>query len=113
MLRPDEGLREYYTIGGRLQAFVIGHTSFDVITDITTMSAVRASLKGLTFQLSKFHLHPSYVQTHAERLLAATQYHLRQLYDQLIQPIQDKLSGRSIVFIPHNVLHYLPFHALF
>ena len=113
MLRPDEVLVEYYTIGDRLQAFVIGHNSFDVIADITTMSAVRASLKGLTFQLSKFHLHSSYVQTHAERLLAATQYHLRQLYDQLIQPIQDKLSGRSIVFIPHNVLHYLPFQALF
>ena len=113
MLRPDEVLVEYYTIGDRLQAFVIGHNSFDVIADITTMSAVRASLKGLTFQLSKFHLHSAYVQTHAERLLAATQYHLRQLYDQLIEPIQDKLSGRSIVFIPHNVLHYVPFQALF
>jgi tetratricopeptide (TPR) repeat protein len=113
MLGPDEVLVEYYTIGDRFQAFIIGHKSFDVVRDITTMSAVRRSLKGLTFQLSKFHLQPSYVQTHAARLLEATQYHLRQLYVQLIEPIQHRLSGRSIVFIPHNMLHYLPFHALF
>jgi CHAT domain-containing protein/tetratricopeptide (TPR) repeat protein len=113
MLGPDEVLVEYYTIGDRFQAFIIGHSSFDVVRDITTMNAVRASLKGLTFQLSKFHLQSSYVQTHAERLLEATQYHLQQLYMQLIEPIQHKLSGRSIVFIPHNILHYLPFQALF
>jgi CHAT domain-containing protein len=113
MLGPDEVLVEYYTIGGRFQAFIIGHDSFDVIRDITTMSAVRASLKGLNFQLSKFHLQPAYVQTHAERLLEATQYHLQQLHLQLVEPIQHKLTGRSIVFIPHNILHYLPFQALF
>jgi CHAT domain-containing protein len=113
MLRPDEVLVEYYTIGDRFQAFVIDHETFHVVRDLTTLKAVRASLKGLRFQLSKFHLQPSYVQTHAQKLLQAAQHHLHQLYRQLIEPLKDHISGRSIVFVPHHVLHYLPFQALF
>ena len=74
MLRPDEVLVEYYTIGGRFLAFVIGHESFDVIRDLTTTDAVRTSLKGLTFQLSKFHLQAGYVQNHASQLLRAADH---------------------------------------
>ena len=113
MLRPDEVLVEYYTIGDRFQAFVIGNKTFEVVRDLTTMKAVRTALKGLTFQLSKFHLQPAYVQRHAQRLLRATQHHLHQLYRQLIEPIKDHISGRSLIFVPHNMLHYLPFQALY
>jgi CHAT domain-containing protein len=113
MLRPDEVLVEYYTVGERFQAFIFGHDRFDVVRDLTTTSAVRASLKGLNFQLSKFHLQPAYVQNHSDQLLEATQYHLRELHAQLIAPIMDKLSGRSLIFIPHHVLHYLPFQAIY
>jgi tetratricopeptide (TPR) repeat protein len=113
MLGRDEVLVEYYTIGDRFQAFVIGHDSFHVVQDLTTIKDVRACLKGLTFQLSKFHLETDYVQKHTQRLLRATQHHLNELYKQLIEPLKDYLSGRSIVFVPHNMLHYLPFQALY
>ena len=113
MLRPDEVLVEYYTIAERFQAFVITRNRFEVVRDLTTTAAVRTALKGLTFQLSKFHLQPAYVQSHAALLLKATQHHLRDLYRQLIEPIREKIQAPSLIVVPHHVLHYIPFHALY
>jgi len=113
MLQPDEVLVEYYSIGDRFQAFIVGHDSFDVVPNLTTTAAVRTSLKGLTFQLSKFHLQPAYVQSHSDRLLTAMQYHLTELYKQLIEPIRSIIKQRSLVIVPHHSLHYIPFQALY
>jgi tetratricopeptide (TPR) repeat protein len=113
MLRPDEVLVEYYAIGDRFHAFLVGHKDFQVAWDLTTILEVRTSLKGLTFQLSKFHLQPAYVQRYGPVLLAATQHHLHDLYKQLIEPIKEVVGNRSLVIVPHHVLHYIPFQALF
>jgi CHAT domain-containing protein len=113
LLRTDEVLVEYYIIGDRFQAFIISSDNFDVVRDLTTMKAVRSSLKGLTFQLSKFHLQPAYVQIHEPQLLEAAQHHLYELHQQLIQPLQDKLRAQSLVVVPHQLLHYVPFDALY
>ena len=113
MLRPDEVLVEYYNIGDRLEAFIITRESFECVRNLTTLSAVRNSLKGLTFQLSKFHLQPDYVQTYASQLMEATRYHLRDLYRQLIEPMKDKIHAKSWITIPHQLLHYVPFAALY
>ena len=112
-LRPDEVLVEYYTIGDRFQAFLISRNNFEIVRDLTTTSAVRASLKGVTFQLSKFHLQPAYVQVHGPQLLTATQHHLREMHRQLIEPLQDKIPQQSLIVIPHQLLHYIPFDALY
>jgi CHAT domain-containing protein len=113
MLRTDEVLVEYYTVGDRFNAFIISHNSFDVVRDFASIRTVRTSLKGLTFQLSKFHLQSAYVQNHALQLLTATQHHLQELHRQLIEPIQDKIRSQSLILVPHQLLHYLPFHALY
>jgi hypothetical protein len=113
MLREDEVLVEFYTIGDRFQAFVIGRGSFDVIRDLTTVNAVRRSLKGLTFQLSKFRLEPDYVEKHSRQLLLAVQHHLRDLHGQLIRPLKNRIRARSLIVVPHQLLHYLPFDALY
>ena len=34
------------------------------------------------------------------------------LYQELIQPILAQVSGKELIIVPHDVLHYLPFHAL-
>jgi CHAT domain-containing protein len=46
-------------------------------------------------------------------LLKATQYHLQELYRQLIQPIREKIQLPNLIIVPHQVLHYVPFVALF
>src|SRR5206468_4948941 len=73
MLQPDEVLVEYFTIGDRFQAFIINRNKFEIVRNLTTTSTVRTALKGFTFQLSKFHLQPAYLQSHAPLLLKAIQ----------------------------------------
>lgn len=114
MLEPEELLIEYYAVGDRLQAFVIGRDVFHVLSNLTSSANVRASLKGLNFQLSKFYLQPAYLKKHSATLLSAARHHLESLYAQLIAPIAHLLEHRKhLVIVPHQILHYVPFHALF
>jgi len=34
------------------------------------------------------------------------------LYEILIEPVLPHINGKEVIIVPHNVLHYLPFHAL-
>ena len=34
------------------------------------------------------------------------------LYKQLIEPLIPHITGKELIIVPHDVLHYLPFHAL-
>jgi len=34
------------------------------------------------------------------------------LYQHLIQPLLPHVTGKELIIVPHDVLHYLPFHAL-
>jgi CHAT domain-containing protein/predicted negative regulator of RcsB-dependent stress response len=114
MLEPDEVLVEYYSVGERFKAFIVSRTEFHVIRDLSSTSDARVSLKGLNYQLSKFHLQAAYLKKHATSLLAASRHHLKNLHTQLIAPIEHLLKGKTkLVVVPHQMLHYVPFHALF
>jgi hypothetical protein len=114
MLEPDELLVEYYAIGDSFHAFVIGRDKFRAFPDLAFAAEVRASIRGLNFQLSKFHLQPAYLNKHASLLLAAARHHLQNLYQKLVSPISQFLEGsKRLIIVPHQMLHYVPFHALF
>jgi CHAT domain-containing protein len=38
---------------------------------------------------------------------------LQQLYAALIQPIAERLEADALIIVPHDLLYYVPFHALF
>src|SRR4029078_13685526 len=78
-----------------------------------TRAQVRSLVRLFQFQLSKFRLGPQYVTAFAEQLQATIESHLRELYGALIAPIRDRLQAAPLVFVPHDALHSLPFHALF
>jgi CHAT domain-containing protein len=80
---------------------------------VTVHSRVVSILRMLHFQLSKFRLGPDYVRQFETSLLEAARAHLYDLYQELIAPIRDRLDGDHIIVVPHDVLHYIPFHALF
>jgi CHAT domain-containing protein len=52
------------------------------------------------------------VQTFSEPLLFSTEAHLKQLYQELLAPLRQFLDADHLVFVPHGLLHYVPFHAL-
>jgi CHAT domain-containing protein len=111
-LASDTILLEYYQARGQTYVCVVGRDRLDVVP-LGPMAHVRSLLRLLQFQLAKFRLGPDYVGAFAEQLQAATEMHLRELHAALIAPIRDQLRAAHLVVVPHDVLHFLPFHALF
>jgi tetratricopeptide (TPR) repeat protein len=110
-LPRDATLVEYYEARGSVLAAVLTHRDLTVVP-LTPSSRVRHLLQLLQFQLAKFGLGPEYVRSHEAALREAGLAHLRQLHADLVEPIRGLLRTPRLIVVPHDVLHYLPFHAL-
>ncbi|HJT70068.1 MAG TPA: CHAT domain-containing tetratricopeptide repeat protein [Terriglobales bacterium] len=109
---PDETiLVEYFCVQDRVLACVLSRDGLQVFP-VTLQSRVQKMLQLLQFQLSKFRLDPQYVNMFQDSLLESTQAHLKNLYQELLAPLQNSLNARHLVFVPHGLLHYVPMHAL-
>ncbi len=91
---------------------LLGRETLEIVP-VTLETRVAGFLRLLQFQLSKFRLGQQYLQAFQNSLVRATEAHLKELYDELVAPIVSRLKASHLVFIPHGLLHYLPFHALF
>src|SRR5205814_2343079 len=111
-LGSDALLLEYYQARGQAYVCVVGRHDLEIVP-IGPIAALRNQLRLLQFQLSKFSLGPEFVNGIGTQLQTATSMHLRQLYDALIAPIRHRLDAGHLIVVPHDVLHSLPFHALF
>jgi CHAT domain-containing protein len=111
-LPGNAALLEYFTIGDRVIACVVQGNSLE-IAGVTLVSRVVELLRLLQSENSKFRLGAEYVREHNALLLATALSHLKDLYDELISPIRDKLNGTHLVIVPHGSLNYVPFHALY
>ncbi len=110
-IQPGTAVVEYFCTGDRVLGLVLTRESLAVVP-LTTVSRVQEVLHLLQFQLSKFQFGPEYVARAGPALLAATQAHLRHLHEELVAPLE--LTGCAhVAVVPHGVLHYVPFHALF
>lgn len=110
-LAPGEVLVEYFSLDDRILAAVLTRERLD-ISLVSLLPRVRSILQMLQFQLAKYQLHPDYVRTFESSLLEATGSHLRDLYQELLAPLEPFLHGHHLVIVPHGILHYVPFHAL-
>jgi hypothetical protein len=111
-LAQDTLLIEYFCIGDEVLAFLIGPGGLDVRREFPcSLREVRRSLRALDLALKGVgDLDPAYVR---EVLGDLARRHLAWLYQALIAPLADVIEGcRKLVFVPHDVLYYLPFHAL-
>jgi CHAT domain-containing protein len=109
---PDTLLVEYFRVRDRILACVLGPDTLE-ICPVTLETRVSNLLRLLQFQLSKFRLNPEYLAAVHDSLVQGMQAHLKELYDELIAPIASRLQANHLVFVPHGLLHYVPFHALF
>jgi CHAT domain-containing protein len=110
---PDEtALVEFFSVKEQFVAAVLTRGKLEIIP-LTPVSRVVNLLRMVHFQISKFRLGNDYIKNFEKSLLVATQGHLQELYGELIAPLRDRLSARHLVIVPHGVLHYVPFHALF
>jgi CHAT domain-containing protein len=111
-LPADTLLVEYFRVRDRILACVLGRETLEILP-VTLETRVSSLLRLLQFQLSKFHLTPQYVANFHDSLVRTTQAHLKELHDELIAPIAPRLKASHLIFVPHGMLHYVPFHALF
>ena len=102
---------EYFAIRDRVLVCLLGKEKLEILP-ITLTTRVAGILRLLQFQLSKFRLGSQYVSSFQSSLIEATNAHLRELYAELIAPIRTLLECGHVVFVPHGLLHYVPFHAL-
>jgi CHAT domain-containing protein len=111
-LPPQAALVEYYVVKDQFVAAVVTRDALEIVP-VTPVSRVVNLLRLLHFQISKFRLGPEYIRSFEKSLMDATQSHLRELYEELVAPLRVHLRARHLIIVPHGVLHYLPFHALF
>lgn len=104
-------LIEYFIARGTVWVCVLDQDELR-IEGITTAARTRELHRLLRFQLSKLVRGLDQVSAPLPLIEEATLCHLRELYDELIEPIRPYLTREHLVFVPHDFLHYLPFHAL-
>jgi CHAT domain-containing protein/tetratricopeptide (TPR) repeat protein len=110
-LPPQAALVEYFSVKDQFVAAVLTHEALKIVP-LTPVSRAVNLLRLLHFQISKFKLGAEYTQTFRKSMLDVTQGHLRQLYEEVLAPVRAHLRARHLIIVPHGVLHYLPFHAL-
>jgi len=110
-LPADTALVEYFRIQDRIVTCVLTHNQLQIVP-VTVRSRVEKLLHLLQLQMSKFRLNQDYLATFGEAMAISTQGHLKNLYQELIAPVRHLLDAKHLVFVPHGLLHYLPFHAL-
>jgi CHAT domain-containing protein len=111
ILKPGTTIIEYFRTGDQILTVVLDASGLTVVP-VTTVARVHDILRLLQFQLSKFQLGPAYVQKAGAALLRSTNTHLQELYDELFAALPLPQGGH-LVIVPHDVLHYVPFHALY
>jgi tetratricopeptide (TPR) repeat protein len=110
---PENGvLLEYFQVDDRVLLTCLDREGLEVVP-VCVMSSVANEVRMLQFQFSKFRLGPDYVRKFRESLLGATRAHLHRLFAELLAPVWSRVQGRHLVIVPHGLLHYVPFHALF
>ncbi len=111
-MSPDSTLLEYFQIRGRFVAVLLRHDLLKIVP-VAEVPRVNDLLTRLQFQLSKFRLASKYTSAFGKSLLDTTRRHLKELYDELLGPVKEWLTGDHLLVVPHGILHSLPFHALF
>jgi CHAT domain-containing protein/tetratricopeptide (TPR) repeat protein len=111
-LPPDAALIEFFTIRENFAAALVTRDALEIVP-LTPVSRVTNLMRLFDFQISKFRLAADYVRTFEKSLLASAQAHLLELHNELITPFRHGFSAKHLIIVPHGILHYLPFHALF
>jgi CHAT domain-containing protein len=112
-LADDETVIEYYFDRDELKIFVINRRELHVVESAYSREEIKALVLELKFQIEKFQYSQSYISTHQVDLLTNVNACLRELYRALFAPAASLVEGRKLIFIPFDLLHNVPFQALY
>src|SRR5262249_26304774 len=111
-LGSNTTLLEYFRVQDRIVAAIVTEEGVEIVP-VTIAHNIARILRMLQFQFSKFRLGRPYVAEFQDSLLEATRCHLHDLYEELFAPLRPRVKGHRLIIVPHELLHYVPFHALF
>jgi hypothetical protein len=112
-LGADTALVEYFRLDNQLLAFVVTEEGIELVHLPESEEHVEAALRLFHFQLGALRHGAASLQGYFSDLAARARHHLSRLYDLLMKPIEERLGTRRLVVVPHRLLHYVPFHALY
>ena len=112
-LQKDQVLLEYYVLDGQVIAFILTPQGISSYHRLGPLAQVTDLQERLNFQANKFNLGRDYVVRRMDSLRQTFELYLHQLYELLVAPLVDKLSGEKLIIVPHGSLHTLPFHAFY
>jgi CHAT domain-containing protein len=111
-LEADEVAVEYFTMGDEVAAFVVSRDGLQVVRALASKRELEQKLAATRFQIEKFGYGRDYIDTHFWQLKQTTDESLTALYEVLFAPLEAALGSKRLIIIPHDALHYVPFHAL-
>ncbi len=111
-LDGDTALVEYYSVQGRLLAFVVTGDATQIVHFLQPESQIEHLIHQLRFQIDTLRNGSQHLSRHLDRLTERCNHYLRQLYAVLVEPLLNLVQGRRLVIVPYGALHYVPFQAL-
>lgn len=112
-LGQDTAIVEYAVLDDECLAFVVTDSNVEVLRHVASIANIRELINDFRFQLRTFRHGPEVIDDYIEQLTARTQRSLRELNDLILRPIEQNIGNRRLIVIPDDVLHYLPFSALY
>ncbi len=111
-LTSDTLLLEFYTTERDILVFGLTRDHIWTYRLAVTRAELAHLLEQLRFQMNKFSYGEAYRSRHAAALLQSTNDLLHVLYHRLLAPLSAIHSVEHLIVVPHGLLHYVPFHAL-
>jgi len=93
-------------------AMVISRAKVRTFRGLAQTERVASVVGALRWHFQRFAFGAEYARRHMQQLHQSANEHLRTLHKLLVAPLAGSLPARVIV-VPHGLLHYVPFHALF
>jgi CHAT domain-containing protein len=103
----------YHVIDDELMAFVVTDKGVQAVRRLAQASAIEKVVSQVRFQMDALRHGAASMAAHMPQLLRRIQYYLHQLYESLFSQVLPLAGARRLVVVPHRVLHYVPFGALF
>lgn len=108
-LPPDTLLLEYFLVRGRWVVFLV--TNHGVQVEYLAVDHAQIERLHRLWQMHIQLLNPQEYQQPPAMMTSACKL-LQHCYQQLLLPIQAEVAKyKKLIFVPHGLLHYLPFHA--
>ncbi len=104
-------LLEFYAVHGQVVVFLVTADGVRAHRLAANLTQVQQLMRLFWLNLTTV---PQSTPARIVTLISNTRGVLHKLYQLLLQPLQDELAPCArLIVVPHGIMHYLPFHALF